>query len=254
MKLGLLTLNLAKDMDLKTIIDLSKEIGFEGVEFRVDKNQKHGVELERTKDERKRIKTLFESEGIEICGIGSGCRYDSLDPKMVKENVARTKSLLELTADLNGKGLKVFGNNFHDAEGIPRAKTVEQVATAVRECGIYAKNFGVELRFEMHGDFYDYRYALPVVERAEEANVTLIYNCDPRDKDIPDVLLRIMKHVTHVHMHDLTRKYPYIEMLRIFKRNGYKGYFVAEVDEPSSDPIRLMKYYAALWRAYMKLI
>jgi len=51
-------------------------------------------------------------------------------------------------------------------------------------------------------------------------------------------------------MHELVDpKYPYQEMLRIFKEAGYRGYCVAEIQE-SPDPIRVLKYYKALWEAY----
>jgi len=255
MKLGLLTFNIAKDWDLPTLLDRAKEIGFEGIEFRVDLNHRHGVELDRTKEERKRIGEICRDAGIAICGLGSGCMYDSPDPKVLKENIERTKRILELVADVGALGLKVFGNNLHEREGIPKEQTIKQVAEAVRECALFAKDLGVDLRFEMHGDFNQWEYAVKVVKEADDGGVSLIYNSDPRDVingSVAETIGHVIKYVKHIHMHELTDpKYPYTEMLRIFKMAGYTGYCVAEIQE-SPDPIRVLRYYKALWDAYIQ--
>ena len=252
-KLGLLTYDIAKDWDLPTLLDRAREIGFEGIELRVDLNHRHGVELDRTREERKRIREICRDAGIAICGLGSGCMYDSPNPKVLKENIERTKRLLGLTADVGAPGLKVFGNNLHEGEGISKEHTIRQVAEAVRECAHFAKDLGVDLRFEMHGDFNHWEYAVKVVEEAGDGNVSLIYNSDPRDVvkgSVAETIGHVIKYVKHIHMHELVNpNYPYREMLRIFKEAGYRGYCVAEIQE-SPDPIRVLRYYKALWEAY----
>ena len=255
MRLGLLTYNIARRWDLPTLLEKAKEIGFEGVEFRVDLNHRHGVELDRTKEERRRIRELCEEAAVAVCGLGSGCRYDSPNPKVLQENIGRTKRLLQLTADVGAPGLKVFGNNFHEAEGVPREQTIKQVSGAVRECGLFAKDLGVDLRFEMHGDFNHWKYAVRVVREAGDGRVSLIYNSDRRDVvhgSVAETIGRVIQHVGHIHMHDLVDpEYPYREMLQIFKKAGYEGYCVAEIQE-SADPVRVLKYYVALWKAYVQ--
>ncbi len=255
MRLGLLSYNIAKHWDLPTFLEKAKEIGFEGVEFRVDLNHGHGVELDRTKEERRRIRELCKEAGVAICGLGSGCRYDSPDPKVLQENIDRTKRLLQLTADVGAPGLKVVGNNFHEAEGIPKEQTIKQVAMAMRQCGLFAKDLGVDLRFEMHGDFNYWEYAVRVVRGAGDGRVGLIYNSDRRDVvngSVAETLKRVIPYVTHIHMRDLIApEYPHREMLQIFKRAGYRGYCVAEIPE-SADPVRVLNYYVALWKAYVR--
>lgn len=255
MRLGLLSYNIARHWDLCTFLEKAKEIGFEGVEFRVDLNHGHGVELDRTKEERRRIRELCEEAGVAVCGLGSACRYDSPDPKVLRENIDRTKGLLQLTVDVGGPGLKVNGNNFHEAEGIPREQTIRQVVEAVRECGLFAEDLGVDLRFEMHGDFNYWEYAVRVVREARDGQVSLIYNSDRRDVvngSVAETLGRVIPYVGHIHMRDLIApEYPHYEMLQIFKKAGYEGYCVAEIPE-SADPVRVLKYYAALWKAYVR--
>ena len=254
MHLGLLTYNAAREWDLDTLLTKATELGFEGVEFRVDAKHAHGVELERTGVERKEIAKKIAEAGLINCGLGTGCRYDSPDEAKLRESIERTKALLQLTADLGAPGLKVFGNNFHEDQGISKEATIEQVGKAVKECAKTANDLGVELRFEMHGDFNPSEYCLKVVELADEPSVSLIYNSDRRDVvdgSVAQTISRVRKFVKHIHMHDLVDpEYPYQEMLRIFKDSGYDGFAVAEI-QASSDPERVLKYFVALYHAYL---
>lgn len=254
MHLGLLTYNIAREWDLDTLLTKAKELLFEGVEFRVDAKHAHGVELERTGVERKEIVQKIADSGLINCGLGSACRYDSPDEGKLRESIERTKALLQLNADLGAPGLKVFGNNFHEDQGISKEATIEQVGKAVKECARTANDLGVELRFEMHGDFSPPEHCLKVLELADEPSLCLIYNSDRRDVvdgSVAQTIARVRKFVKHIHMHDIVDpEYPHQEMLRIFKDSGYDGFAVAEI-QASSDPERVLKYFVALYHAYL---
>ncbi|KPJ58942.1 MAG: hypothetical protein AMS15_07385 [Planctomycetes bacterium DG_23] len=254
MKLGLLTYNIAREWDLDTLLIKAKELGFEGVEFRVDAHHAHGVEVDLTSQQRREVAQRIAASGLINCGLGSGCRYDSPDESKLSESIERTKALLQLTADLGGAGLKVFGNNFHEDQGISKETTIEQVGKAMKECAKTANDLGVELRFEMHGDFDPPQYCLKVLELAGEPSVSLIYNSDRRDVvdgSVAGTIAKVRKFVTHIHMHDLADpEYPHQEMLRIFRDSGYDGFAVAEI-QGSPDPERVLKYFVALYHAYL---
>ena len=57
-----------------------------------------------------------------------------------------------------------------------------------------------------------------------------------------------------VHMRDLfLEEYPFRALFTLLRGNGYNGYCCAEIPE-SSDPVRVMKYYRALFLAYQDII
>jgi hypothetical protein len=47
--------------------------------------------------------------------------------------------------------------------------------------------------------------------------------------------------------------YPFRRLFTRLKETGFTGYCLAEVAE-TADPIRVMKYYRALWLAYQDLL
>ena len=50
------------------------------------------------------------------------------------------------------------------------------------------------------------------------------------------------------HINELwNEKYPYRELFALFHQSGYARYTLCEIQE-TSDPIRLMHFYRALWR------
>jgi hypothetical protein len=57
-----------------------------------------------------------------------------------------------------------------------------------------------------------------------------------------------------VHMRDLfLEEYPFRKLLTALVDSGYTGYCFAEIPA-STDPVRVMKYYRALWLAYQGLL
>ena len=255
MKLGLVTYNLARSWDLSTLLDKAKALGFEGISFRVDRGHGHGIELNLSPAQRHEVRERAAAADLEICGLSSGCLYDALDPKELHEQIEHTKALLQLASDVGASGLKVFGNNFHEEEGVSRQDTMQQIASSLKECAQHAADLGVEIRFEMHGDLNPWPYSVRVMELADEPNVSLIYNSDPRDVvegSLRDTLEHVRPWLRHVHIRDLSDPFPYRELVQFLVDMGYEGYTVAELPG-SPDPERVLRYFCALWRAYLDL-
>ncbi len=255
MKSALLTYNTARHWDFPTLLAKAKELGFAAVELRTDREHAHGVEVALDEAGRRAVREQAAQAGVEICGLSSGCKYDALEKNELQEHIDHTMALVELCADVGAPGLKVFGNNFHEDAGVSKDATMVQVADALKECARFAQQHGVELRFEMHGDFNPYKYCVRVVELTEEPNLSLIYNCDPGDVQegsIAEVWNHVAPYVRHVHLHDLCDpRFPYRELFRLLVAGGYEGYTSAELQD-SSDPERVLAYYQALWEAYVR--
>ena len=111
MKLALLTYNLARTWDFDRIVQAAKDYGFAGIEFRVEANHAHGVELERTAEERRDIRNRIEDAYLEVACIGTSSRFESPDEGKRRQMIDRTKQYIELAADLGCERIRVFGND-----------------------------------------------------------------------------------------------------------------------------------------------
>ncbi len=248
-KLGLVTYNLAKDWDIAAILKNCEETGFEAVELRT--THKHGVEPGLSKEQRREIKREFEGRKVRLLSLGSTCEYHSPDSATVRKNIEETKRFIELARDVGALGVKVRPNGI--PKEVPEERTLEQIGRALRECGQAAENFGVEIWLEVHGQDSNLPLRIhKMVESADSPQVGICWNCNPEDLENGSIKknFELLKPwLRNSHITELwNEKYPWRDLFAHMKSAGYRRFTLAEIPE-TSDPIRLMHYYRALWRA-----
>lgn len=248
MKLGLVTYMWAAEWDLPTIISHCAETGFEGVELR--STHKHGVEPSLTKAERAEVKKRFDDSPVKFVGPGSACEYHSADHGVVQQNIEQTKAFVELSHDLGGTGVKVRPNGF--VKGEDRGKTIARIGAALRTCGEFADGFGQEIRVEVHGSgTSDLAVMRDIMQAADHPRVVVCWNSNSGET-VDGSLARSFGLVkdklgSTVHIHDLYDKnYPYRELFTLLRKQNYEGYCLSE-SPATTDPLRVMRYYKALF-------
>jgi sugar phosphate isomerase/epimerase len=248
-KLGLVTYNLAKDWDILTIIKNCEETGFEAIELRT--THKHGVEPGLSKEQRKEVKKQFEGRNIRLLSLGTTCEFHSPDHGIVKKNIEEAKRFAELALDVGALGIKVRPNGI--PKEVPEEKTLEQIGKALRECGQNAKDFGVEIWLEVHGPGPNLpRRIFKMMEVADSPQVGICWNSNPEDLENGNLKTNfelLKPWLRNAHINELwNNKYPWRDLFTLMKSTGYSRYTLAEIPE-STDPIRVMHYYRALWQA-----
>ena len=273
-KLGLVTYELAKDWDIETIIKNCEAAGFEGVELRT--THKHGVEPSISKDRRDEVRKRFADSRVRLVSLGSTCEYESPDPAVVQRNIEDTRAFCQLAHDLGCMGVKVRPNGF--PRGSDHAKVLDQIGHALNQCGNIARDHGVEIWVEVHGAETE---EPPNIHRIMQvANHPLVGICwNSNDTDVADGSVRrsfdlLKPWLKSCHINELWRTpppwgaqagvagaeartnlagfpewrklYPWHELFSLFRGVGYDRYTFAEVPA-SPEPLRLMRYYRALW-------
>lgn len=246
MKLGLVTYNLAAKWDLATIIKNCKETGFEGVEFRT--THAHGVEPTLSAEQRSEVKKRCADGGLTIWGLGSVCEFHSPDPAVVAKNVETCAQFCQLAHDIGARGVKVRPNGIR--KDVPVEKTLEQIGKALTKCGNAAQANGVEIFVEVHGkDSSHPPHIRKMIDYCGNPAVGVCWNSnatDVKDGSIKEYFRLLSKDIKSCHINELSSNYPWRELFAEFKRINYDRFTLCEVPE-SSDPVRLMKYYRALW-------
>jgi len=254
MKLGLVTYNLARDWDLPTLIEMCEKTGFEGVELRT--THAHGVEVALSKAQRAEVRRRFADSKVELAGLGSAFEYDAVDPEEVLKNIEGTKEYVRLAADVGAPGVKVRPNRLHVDQGVAKERTLEQIGRALRQCGEFASDHGIEIRLEVHGhDTCLVPNVRTILDAADHDNVFVCWNSNPTDRDERgsiDANYQLLRaQVRLVHITDLASPdYPWRRLFELLAADGYEGFTLAEVSPPSCEPERFMHMYRALWQAY----
>lgn len=254
MRVGLVTYNLAADWDIETLIQNCEATGFEGVELRT--THAHKVELGLAKAERQEVKNRFKDSKVQLVGLGSIFEYHTTDQAKLRADIEATKQYIILSKDVGAQGVKVRPNAL--PANVTKEKTLEQIGKSLHELAAFAQDHGQILRLEVHGTGTSLVPNIKtILDVAAHKNVGAVWNCNPTDLegDGWDKNFSLIKdHINLVHMHDLfVAEYPYRKLLARLQEMDYNGFCLAEIDA-SKDPIRVMKYYKALWLAYQNSV
>jgi sugar phosphate isomerase/epimerase len=248
-KLGTVTYNLAKDWDVPTIIKNCEATGFEAVELRT--THKHGVEPSLGTAQRAEVKKRFADSKVRLLSLGTVCEFHAPDAAVVRKNVDECRQFVELARDLGCMGIKVRPNGI--PKEVPEEKTIEQIGSALRECGKMGADAGVEIWVEVHGkDSAHPPRCAAMMKACDHASVGLCWNSNPTDlmggKSVKPAFEMLKPWLKHCHINELwNEQYPWRELFTLLRESGYNRYTLAEIPD-TTDPIRLMKYYRGLWR------
>jgi sugar phosphate isomerase/epimerase len=254
MHLGLVTYNLAADWDIATTLKNCQAAKFEGVELRT--THAHKVEVTLTKSERAEVKKRFQDSPVQLVSLGSIFDYHTPDQAKLRKDIEATREYILLAEDVGATGVKVRPNGL--PKEVPVEKTLEQIGKALGELGGFAKDHGQQIRLEVHGSGTAFPpHIRTILDVANHPNVGACWNSNLTDLDGQgwDYNFNLLKNkIFTVHLTDLfSEEYPYRKLLNGLNETNFRGFCFAEIPA-STDPVRVMKYYRALWLAYQGLL
>lgn len=253
-ELGLVTYNVVKDWDLPTILRVCKEVGIAGVECRT--THRHGVEPSLSSVERKDVKRQFDESGVVFWGCGSTCEFHSPDQAVVSKNIEECKRFVKLVADLGGTGVKVRPNDL--PKDVPVEKTIDQIGSALAECGKAAQDAGVEIWVEVHGAKTQAPPVMKaIMEHCGHESVGLTWNSNPSEVQNGSIawafdMLKPWLRSCHINElgNDATGQYPYRELFTLLRQANYDRYTLIEIGKSYPDVAEGTQYlrdYKARW-------
>jgi sugar phosphate isomerase/epimerase len=231
-RLGLVTYNVARDWDLDTILRLCREAGVTGVEFRT--THRHGVETALSPNERGEVRRKIAGSGLEQVSLGSVCEFHAADPELVRKHVDDCRAWVALAKDIGARGVKVRPNGF--VKGVPEEKTLEQIGKALATCGAFAREHGVEIWMEVHGEGTKLpKNSRTIMDQCGHASVGVTWNSNDTDVEGGSVqkafdLLRPF--IRCCHITDLGSAYPYAELFGLLRSSRYDRFTLCEFNKP----------------------
>jgi sugar phosphate isomerase/epimerase len=243
MQLGLVTYQWASDWNLPTLLANCEKAGLLGVELRTQ--HAHGVEISLSPAKRSEVKKMFADTPVTCLGYGSNFEFHSNDPVKLRQNIDQTKEYIRLCKDIGATGIKVKPNGL--VEGVPKEKTLTQIAVSLNEVGKYAKDYGQLIRVEVHGSkTAEIPNIKTIFDQVTEKNVKICWNSNPQDLLPPglDANFNLIKKWfgDTIHLRDLaTDQYPYQHLFKLLTNMKYKGWLLLEESSNPQDKVAAMK-------------
>jgi len=212
---------------IERIVRFARKAGYDGVEIRVDVGHKHGISSKSSKEERRRVRRLFESEGVEVSSIATSVQFSFPDPEKRRENIEAAKLNIELAGDLGAKVVRIFaGRNVEELTD----EVAGYVAEAFTEVGEYAKDYGVcPLLETLHDIVRSADDALKVLRRVETSNFGILWNHSEIDQRSFNLL---KDHIRHFHVHEEVldpENKNVLHLARMMKTVNFDGYVSLEI-------------------------
>jgi len=249
-RFGFTTYQWGKDWDVPTLIANCSKAGVFGVELRTSQSYAHGVELELNAQQRSEVKKLFEDSPVCLVGIASGERYDSPEKAELDSAIENTKAFIKLSRDVGGSGVRVFPNSFHD--GVPREKTIEQIADALNIVGAFAADYGQEIRLEAHGNAGELPTIRAIMDKVVQPSVRVKLNSDKRDtkgegfESNFNLVKDLLGETLHLHNLEDT-EFPYQLQMDLLVRAGWSGWQLLEASDKVPERVQALIEQRRIW-------
>ena len=249
-RFGFTTYQWGNDWDVPALIGNCSKAGVFGVELRTSQSYAHGVELELDARQRSEVKKRFEDSPVCLVGIASGERYDSPEKAELNSAIENTKAYVKLSRDVGGSGVRVFPNSFH--EGVPREKTIEQIADALNAVGAFAADYGQEIRLEAHGDAGELPTIRAIMDKVVQPSVRVKLNSDKRDtrgegfESNFNLVKDLLGETLHLHNLEDT-EFPFQLQMDLLVRSGWSGWQLLEASEKVPDRVQALIEQRRIW-------
>ena len=249
-RFGFTTYQWGKDWDVPALITNCSKTGVFGVELRTSQSYAHGVELDMDARQRSEVKKRFEDSPVCLVGIASGERYDSPEKAEFNSAIENTRAFVKLSHDVGGSGVRVFPNSFH--EGVPREKTIGQIANALNVVGAFAADYGQEIRLEAHGDAGELPTIRAIMDKVVQPSVRVKLNSDKRDtggegfESNFNLVKDLLGETLHLHNLEDT-EFPYQHQMDLLVKMGWSGWQLLEVSDKVPDRVQALIEQRRIW-------
>jgi hypothetical protein len=249
-RFGFTTYQWGKDWDVPTLIANCTKTEVFGVELRTSQSYAHGVELELNAEQRREVKKQFKDSSVCLVGIATSERYDSPEKAELNSAIENTKAFVKLSRDIGGSGVRVFPNSFHD--GVPREKTIEQIAKALNVVGEFAADYGQEIRLEAHGSAGELPTIRAIMDQVNQPSVRVKLNSDTRDTKGKgfESNFNLVKDLLGgtLHLHNLKdTEFPYQLQMDLLVKIGWSGWQLLEVSDKVEDRVQALMEQRQIW-------
>lgn len=207
MKVGFSTLA-CPSWKLDSILEIARKEKFDGVELRfIENDDQLWNRAEFTGRRLQETVNQLKDFGIEIPCLDTSCFFHDPDRAVRQKAVEQGKRMAELAARLEAPGIRVFGDSIQ--VGVTREMTRRWIAESINDLSGEARDLGVEVWLESHGDFAAAQETGEILKLAGEVNLGVVW--DPANAfaevgEDPATGMQILgSRVRHVHIKDVRR-------------------------------------------------
>ena len=228
----------------REVLDFAARHGFPAIELRglqqaVDITQHPEFAPARIADVRQQ---LADRDLTVVC-LGSSARMHETDPATRAAQLDEAARYIDLARALGAPYVRVFGDKY--TPGLGREAVRAHIAATLRKVGGRAREQGVTVLIESHGDFTDSPSLVEILEQADSPAVALLWDAHHTHasaRETPaETVRQVGRWIRHTHLKDsipvgTERRYvltgtgevPVRQQIEALAQTGYRGFYSFE--------------------------
>ena len=243
------------DWTFPAIMEFAKKHGYSGIEVRGIQRQMDLAKCPEFSSPANITATMqqMKEHGLRFVDLGSSAELHHADTATRKDHLDHARRFIDLAQQLHCPYVRVFPNRLPKEQD--KQATVDLITKGLQELGDYARNSGVTVLMETHGDLVESALIEQIMQNTANKNTGLIwdvYNMWSITKEPPaQVYPRLRKYIRHTHIkdgktldgHEENGKIvdgkpqylflgqgdsPIFEAIGLLYQGGYKGYYSFE--------------------------
>lgn len=228
----------------KTIVASADRLGYGGIELRGVAGEMdlpkvpdlQGTQLAATKRD-------LAALGIAICDLGASAVMHEKDPAARQKQFDEGRRFIDLARALDVPYVRMFGDRLAPTE--PKDEVMKRVVDGFQQMAGYAKDAGVTVLIESHGDFTHSEDLVAILTRVSSPQFALLWDAHHTfvaGKERPaDSYAKLGRWIRHTHLKDSkpegqdrryvllgTGEVPVKEQVKVLAAAGYKGFYCLE--------------------------
>jgi sugar phosphate isomerase/epimerase len=249
MRLSFMTF-LYPQLTYDTVIAKALHFGYEGIEWRAEAEHRHGVELESSSAQIRKIREAVAGAGLETSCLATSSRFCSPDPAERDQQLERLNRYVDLAHAVGAPCIRFFADPIPNTGRGARAESYRVQAEYMALAAVHAAEAGVRLCLETHSVFRAFDAGEVLFQAGYPTALWInwhLEHCILHGEDVDEAYRHVKGRVTHAHY----SMSPHVErQMELLWDDGFTGYFSLEVmppDEATSD--QTMADEAAAWKA-----
>lgn len=233
------------DWPFKKIVDFAQKNRYNGLEMRGILRQLDLTQCPEFSTAANRAATmqLMKNNRLSFVDLGSSATMHFAGEAERKKNMDEGRNFIDLAHEIKCPYVRVYPNNF--PKDMEKQATMDLITSGLQELGNHAKDSGVMVLMETHGDMVYAADVEAVMQATNNENVGLVWDISNMwtvTKEQPAMVYeKIKKYIKHTHIKDAKLNdgklqyvflgrgdVPIINAINILKQDNYEGFYSFE--------------------------
>jgi sugar phosphate isomerase/epimerase len=241
---------------LPALIETAQRYGYEGIEFRVEWDHAHGIELDATPAQLAEARQRLADAGIAASCVATSVRFNAPDPADHLPQRETLRRYIELAQQIGAPVIRTFSDSLPEDDPQALERVLALAAASYADVDAWAQAHDVVVLVETHTNMKG-QWAKQILDQAGATNLAVLWHIGhhlQRGQSVDEAYSFIRGHVRHLHFTALADD-PYVSdadnqrCFDLLARDGFDGFFSVEIINPD-DPEAVLAHHIAKYKAF----